>query len=228
VSTFCLIPGSWHGPWCFERLIPEIEAAGHTTVAVELRADEPESTCSDYADIAARALADAGDDVVVVGHSFGGLTTPLIAARRPVQRLVYLAALLPQPGISMSDQFEAEEGILVSESGRDLDELGRSFWANRDAAIDAMYSDCSPEDAEWAWSRLQPQSRMAQSEPCPLTAFPEVPASYIVCEKDQMVSPEWAAEAARQRLGVEPVEISAGHTPQISRPADLAEVLLAG
>jgi pimeloyl-ACP methyl ester carboxylesterase len=227
VSTFCLIPGSWHGPWCFERLIPEIEAAGHAAVAVDLCAEEPESTCSDYADIAARALADAGDDLIVVGHSFGGLTIPLIAERRAVKRLVYLAALLPQPGISMSDQFGAEEGILISESGRDLDEQGRSFWSDRDRAIDAMYSDCSPADAEWAWSRLQPQSRAAQNEPCPLTALPDVPVTYIVCEEDRMVSPAWADRAARERLGVQPIAMRSGHTPQISRPAELAEVLVA-
>jgi pimeloyl-ACP methyl ester carboxylesterase len=226
MATFCLVHGSWHGPWCFERLVPEIEAAGHAAMAVELDSDEPGSTCSDYADTVARALQKADDQVIVVGHSFGGLTIPLVAERRSVDRLVYLAALIPRPGMSMSEQFEVEDGILVSESGRDLDDQGRSFWRERDAAIAAMYSDCSPEDAEWAWSRLRPQSRAAQNEPCPLDRFPEAPTSYVSCRDDRMVSADWGIRAARERLGVEPIEIAGGHTPQLSRPRELAETLV--
>jgi len=50
-----------------------------------------------YADAAIRAFADAGGDVVVVGHSLAGPTIALIADRRPVSRLVYLWAVLPVP-----------------------------------------------------------------------------------------------------------------------------------
>ena len=225
VSTFCLVHGSWHGPWCFERLVPELEARGHAAAAVDLRSDEPGSTCSDYAQTVARELAEADDDVIVVGHSFGGLTVPLVAAHRPVRRLVYLAALVPQPGISMSAQFASGDRILACETGRDLDDQGRSYWVDKDAAIEAMYSDCSPEDADWAWSRLRPQSRAAQNERCPLERHPEVPTSYVVCRDDRMVSPEWGAKTARERLGVEPVEITSGHTAQVSRPGELAEAL---
>lgn len=226
MTTFCLVHGSWHGPWCFERLIPHLEAAGQRAVAVDLRSDEPGSTCSEYAETVARELTDTGDDVIVVGHSFGGLTIPLVARHRPVRRLVYLAALVPKPGMSMSEQFAAEEGILVSEGGRDLDDQHRSFWIDRRAAIEAMYSDCTPEDAEWAWSRLRPQARSAQDERFPLDRLPEVPSSYIVCRDDRMASPPWGARASRERLGVEPIEIPGGHTPQLSRPAELARTLI--
>jgi pimeloyl-ACP methyl ester carboxylesterase len=202
-----------------------LEAAGHDAVAVELRSDEPGSTCTLYSEIVAEELGDRGDDVIVVGHSFGGLTIPLVAARRPVARLVYLAALIPSPGISMSDQFAAERGILVAEGGRDLDDENRTYWSSREKAIGAMYADCSPEDAEWAWERLRPQSRDAQNERCPLDEHPDVPVDYLVCTGDRMVSPDWGAQAARDRLGVEPLEIAAGHTPHLSRPEELARLL---
>jgi pimeloyl-ACP methyl ester carboxylesterase len=225
MTTFCLVPGSWHGPWCFERLIPHLEAAGHRAIGVELNSDEPDSTCSGYAETIAEELADAGDGVIVVGHSFGGLTVPLVAQHRPVRRLVYLAALIPKAGMSMSEQFEAEEGILVSEGGRDLDDRERSLWVDREAAIAAMYSDCTPEDAEWAWSQLRPQSRAAQNERCPLDRLPELPTSYVVCRDDRMVSARWARNAARDRLGIDPIEIEGGHSPFLSRPRELAGLL---
>jgi len=52
------------------------------------------------------AIGDPSDDVVLVGHSLGGLTIPLVAERRPVARLVFLSALLPVPGRSLIDQLE--------------------------------------------------------------------------------------------------------------------------
>jgi pimeloyl-ACP methyl ester carboxylesterase len=225
MATFCLVHGSWHGPWCFERLVSHLEAAGHRAIAVDLRSDVPGSTCGGYAATVADELADAGDEVIVVGHSFGGLTVPLVTEHRPVRRLVYLAALIPKPGMSMSEQFEAEDGILLPEGGRDLDDQQRSFWSDRVAAIAAMYSDCTAEDADWAWSKLRAQSRAAQNEVCPLDRLPDLPTSYVVCRDDRMVSAKWARHAARDRLGIDPIEIEGGHSPFLSRPRELADLL---
>jgi pimeloyl-ACP methyl ester carboxylesterase len=225
MATFSLVHGSWHGPWCFDRLVPNLEAAGHRAIAVDLRSDEPGSTCSEYAETVAEELANVDDEVIVVGHSFGGLTVPLVAEHRPVRRLVYLAALIPKPAMSMSEQFEAENGILLPEGGRDLDDQERSYWSDRETAIAAMYSDCNSEDAEWAWSQLRPQSRAAQNEVCPLDRLPDLPTSYVVCRDDRMVSPKWARNAARDRLGIEPIEIDGGHSPFLSRPGELADLL---
>jgi pimeloyl-ACP methyl ester carboxylesterase len=225
MATFCLVHGSWHGPWCFERLVPHLEATGHRAIAVDLRSDVPGSTCSEYVETIGQELADADDEVIVVGHSFGGLTVPLVAEHRPVRRLVYLAALIPKPGMSMSEQFEAEDGILVPEGGRDLDDQERSYWSDRETAIAAMYSDCTPDDAEWAWSQLRPQSRAAQNEVCPLDHLPDLPTSYVVCRDDRMVSAEWARNGARDRLGIDPIEIEGGHSPFLTRPSELADLL---
>jgi hypothetical protein len=88
-----------------------------------------------------------------------------------------------------------------------------------------MYSDCTPEDAEWAWSRLRPQSRAAQNERCPLDRLPDLLTSYVVCRDDRMVSARWARNAARDRLGIDPIEIEGGHSPFLSRPRELAGLL---
>jgi pimeloyl-ACP methyl ester carboxylesterase len=52
-----------------------------------------------------------------------------------------------------------------------------------------------------------------------------VPSAYIVCRDDRAVNPEWARRAARERLGVEPVEIDGGHSPFITRPMELAALI---
>jgi pimeloyl-ACP methyl ester carboxylesterase len=227
MTTFCLIHGSWHGKWCFERLTPYLEAAGHRALAVELPSDRPGTTCSEYAEVVAAELGDDDDDVILVGHSFGGLTIPLVPALRPVRSLVYLAALIPKPGMSMSEQFESGEEAIVFDGGRELDPEGKlSQWSDREAAIAAMYHDCTPEDASWAWSKLRPQSRAAQNEVCPLNELPDLRSSYVVCSDDRMASTEWGRRTAQARLGIDPIEIDGGHCPFLSRPRELADLLI--
>ena len=71
MATFCLVHGAWHGAWCWERLIPELEALGHSAVAVDLPSHEPDAGFAEYA--AALAPAAEGADALV-GHSLSGLT----------------------------------------------------------------------------------------------------------------------------------------------------------
>ena len=193
---------------------------GHEVVCVELASDRPGTTCSDYADAIAEALADAAGDVTLVGHSLMGLTIPLVPRLRPVAE-----ARLPGrhcfrcPAISMTEQFGSGEEAIVFDGGRELDEKGElSYWTDRDAAIASMYHDCSAADAARAWSRLRPQSRAAQNQPCPLERLPDVDSTYVVCADDRLASSEWGRQKALERLGVEPVEIPGGHSPFLSRP----------
>jgi hypothetical protein len=55
--------------------------------------------------------------------------------------------------------------------------------------------------------------------------LPQVERAYIVCSEDRLVNPEWARRAAPDRLDVEPVELPGSHSPFLSRPAELADLL---
>ena len=59
----------------------------------------------------------------------------------------------------------------------------------------------------------------------PLVAWPDVPASYIVCAEDRTITPAWQRRAAREWLGVEPIELPGGHCPNVGRPEALADAL---
>jgi pimeloyl-ACP methyl ester carboxylesterase len=227
VATFALVHGAWHGAWCWERLVPELEARGHGAIAVDLPCDDPEMGCAAYAERAAAALAGAGDDLVLVGHSMGGLTIPLVAAARPARLLVFLCALLPRPGASLIDQLRSGEEIFVPGFGASLarDDLGRSHWPDEAALIATLYQDCDPADAARAYARLRPQGRPPNVEPCLLEALPAVPCASILARDDRSIAPAWSRRAARERLGVEALELEGGHSPFLSRPAELADLL---
>ena len=111
MTTFALVHGSWHGAWCWELLTPLLEQGGHEVVAVELPSHDPSVSFDGYAEVACAAL-DGRDDVVLVGHSMAGHTIPLVAARRPVRRLVYSCAVVPEVGCSLADQMRDDVHML--------------------------------------------------------------------------------------------------------------------
>ena len=55
--------------------------------------------------------------------------------------------------------------------------------------------------------------------------WPGIPSAYITPRDDRATNPDWQRTAARDRMGVEAVEIDGGHSPMLSRPAELAEML---
>ena len=224
MTTFGLVHGAGHGAWCWERLTPILEQAGHDVVAVDLPCEDNAATFSDYADIVARSLL-GRERVVLVGHSLGGLTTPLVAARRPVERLVFLCALLPLPGrIPFGDEPEAPE---ATAPGLTIDEHpDGTFTFSAAAAATHLYNRCSQADIAWAIPRLRRQSRNPNHEPCPLKAWPDVPRTYILATDDRIVGPDHARYIARTRGGMVPIEIDSDHSPFLSNVRALAALLL--
>ncbi|MCU1590784.1 MAG: hypothetical protein JWP11_2040 [Frankiales bacterium] len=227
MGTFALVHGAWHDSSSWYLLAPELEARGHEVISMDLPCDDPTATFADYAEVVAKALEHHGDDLVLVGHSLAGHTIPLVASRRPVRALVYLCALVAVPGRSFVDQLQDEPSMLIPgyERGLVIDPEGRRVWAGRELARQTFYDDCSPEVANRALERLRPQSASPYVETCALAALPATPATYVVCAEDRLVDPEWSRRVARQHLRAEVAELTGGHSPFLSRPAELAEIL---
>ncbi|HEX2085683.1 MAG TPA: alpha/beta hydrolase [Solirubrobacteraceae bacterium] len=229
MSTFALVHGAWHGAWCWEALVPELERRGHRAITMDLPCDDPAATFEDYADAVAAAVPDdAGDDLVLVGHSLGGYTIPLVPQRRPVKAVVYLCALVPIPGRSLAEQAAAEPDMLLPRylaGVSEPDERGRVRWVDARIAAEVLFADCDERAARDAIERLRPQAQRPYAGPCPLEALPDAPATYVVCRDDRIVNPTWSRRVATERLDARLVELPGSHSPFLSRPAQLASVL---
>jgi pimeloyl-ACP methyl ester carboxylesterase len=97
VATFALIHGGGGSAWDWHLVAPELREHGHDPVAVDLPSEDDSAGWSEYADTVVQAVGDRSD-LVVVGHSLGGFTAPLVCARIPVELLVLVAAMIPSPG----------------------------------------------------------------------------------------------------------------------------------
>lgn len=96
MSTFVLIPGAASDPWYWHLLDAELRRKGHDVVAVDLPCDDDTAGLAEYADAVVTQIGDRSD-LVVVAHSFGGFTGPLVCERVPVRHLVLLTAMVPAP-----------------------------------------------------------------------------------------------------------------------------------
>jgi len=228
MATFALVHGGWHGSWCWESLTPLIEQRGHDVVTMDLPCDDGSATLETYADVACDALMGRNDDVLLVGHSFGGHTIPLVAERRPVRHLIYLCSVVPKIGSSLMDQVTDDPDM--SNSGyfqalSEPDEQSRQVWVDLELARKHLFADCDESTADAAIERLRPQALYPMTLRHPLTEMPSVSCTYIVCTDDQMVNYEWSKRVARDRLGADLIELPGSHSPFLSRPHALADVL---
>ena len=205
MATFCLVHGAWHGGWAWDPLRGELEARGRGVVAPDLPCEDPEAGVVEYAAVVCDGLA-GEDDAIVVGHSLGGLTIPLVPARLHV----FLCALVP--GASQEHAFVPGFG-----DARVRDELGRSYYPDPvDAARELQYP---PEMIALA-SELRRQAPVDAVE-APLLG----PAAYVVCGRDAAIRPDWQRHVTRDVLGIEPIELDAGHSPMLTHVGELADVL---
>ncbi|MDP7735677.1 alpha/beta fold hydrolase [Mycobacterium paragordonae] len=229
MTTFGLVHGGWLGAWTWDDVAASLRGAGHEAVAVDLPTEDGSATFETYADAVSRALEGYDDDVVIVGHSMGGHTIPLVAARRAVRHLVYLCALLPDVGRSLADQVATETDMLnpVWLSGlSEPDDQLRTRWVDRDIARRLICHDCDDATADGVLDRLRPQAALPNVAPFSLAEFPDVECTYVVCTEDQFVQPDWSRRVARERLGAQIVELPGGHSPLLSRPSAVVDVLL--
>jgi pimeloyl-ACP methyl ester carboxylesterase len=228
MTTFALVHGAFHDARCWERLTPLLEEAGHGVVAMDLPIEDNSATFDTYADVVCASLDDCSDDLILVGHSYAGSVIPLVAARRPVRHLVYVCAYVPDLGKSLADQLGDEPELLNTECYRGLktDAEFRTEWCDLGLAQALMYADCDEPTVQTAIARLRPQSVSAYELPTSLAEFPSVSCTFIACSEDQLIPAACAGRIARDRLGADVIELPGSHSPFLSRPSALADVLL--
>ncbi|WP_067722673.1 alpha/beta fold hydrolase [Nocardia yamanashiensis] len=212
-ATFVLIHGGGSSSWDWHLVAPELRARGHEVIAVDLPIEDPETGVSEYADA---VLAEIGDrtEVVVVGHSFGGLVAPVVSARRETDLLVLLTAMIPVPG-EAPDKWWAASGHQALGIRMDTEEQ----------VIDVFMHDVPAALAAEALSRGREQHENTGDQPIPLDAWPDVPTRFLLCRDDRFLPADFMRPLVRARLGIEPDEIDGSHCVMLSRPAELADRL---
>ncbi|GAA3987661.1 alpha/beta fold hydrolase [Actinomadura viridis] len=220
MATFVLIHGAADTGWSWHLVEAELRARGHDVVAPDLPCDDDSAGLREYADTVADAVG-GRTDLVVVGHSFGGFTAPLVAERLGADLLVFLAGMIPSPVESPGDWWENTGlGKAVQEQA----ERDGGLTGHEDPYVGFLHDVPRPL-AEEALRRGRDQSSTPSFAPWPLDALPDVPTKAVICEDDRFFPAAFLRRVTAERLGVTPDVIPGGHCVTLSRPKELADLL---
>lgn len=234
MTAIVLVHGAFHGAWCWKKLLPALAARGQRTIAPDMPGSGDDQTPPEKVTFAAcveridSAIAAETEPVLLVGHSLGGMAISAFAEAYPerLRRIVYLASLIPKDGKSVISMLGAMKDPNDPEPTHDP--LGGILQpVPYDKVGERYYNDCSPEDAEFAVSRLRPQPNGLRLNPIHLTAerFDRVPRSFIGCTLDR-AQPPYRQKATVARTPCDHVlSLPTGHSPFLSAPEALADML---
>ena len=231
MGAFVFVHGGWSGGWCWEKVVPLLQEAGHEAHAPDLpgSGDDPapihEVSLQGYADRVSEVLDAQPEPVVLVGHSSGGVAVSQAAEQRPekVKLLVYLAAFLLRDGETLFGAAENETGSLVLPN-LVVSEDGASATIREDAVVEALLHDCPEEDAERAKARFAPQALAPFATPLSLTEgnYGRVPRAYIQTLRDRAISPPFQEYMYGRQPCREVLSMDTSHSPFFAAPEELA------
>jgi len=234
MATFVLVPGAWLGGWCWQRVTPLLQAAGHqvytptlTGLGERVHLARPETNLDTHIqDIVNLLEFEEVRDVVLLGHSYGGAVVTGVADRAPerLRLLVYLDTGAPPDGKSLFDLFGPERTAAVEAVAREQGDGWR--WPIPPAeALRANVSMAGVDEADmrWLYAKCTPQPLGTFRQPIRLTQSgpPPYGRALISCTAERS-GPNPLAEHARTSPDWLYRELSTGHWPMFSMPSELA------
>lgn len=224
MTTIVLIPGAGGDSYYWHLVVPRLEERGWNVIAPDLPAGDDSAGIPEYADAVIEAVGDRRD-VVVVAQSLGAFTGVELAERMPVSLIVFVAGMIPSPGETSGEWWDAT-GQPSAKRELDLRE-GR----DPDAPFDVMATflhDVPAEVVDRLFERGDPpQSGRPFESANTAIAWRAIPTRVIAGTRDRFFPIDFMRRLARERAGVDPVEIDAGHLLALSKPDELSDAIAA-
>jgi pimeloyl-ACP methyl ester carboxylesterase len=232
-QTFVLVHGAWHGGWCWQRVANVLRGAGHrvftptlTGFGERVHLLRPGLTLEDLAtDVAKVIEAEELENVILVGHSFGGNPVSVVADRSPgaLKQLIYVDTLLlrnGESGFSRLDPAVVAQRIKLAEES--------SGGLTIPPPSPEVFGVTDPVDVAWLKRRLTPLPVSCYQEPIRLKhpLGNGLGKTYIACTqpayRPAATDHQWTKDQTDWRY----LELATGHDAMVTSPGQLAELLI--
>ena len=237
MAKIILIHGAFHNAGCWDTLKTELSNRGHSVTAIDLPSHGADSTpiesvtLASYADRVVTELEKSDEPAVLIGHSMGGMVITqaadsFIANGGKLKQLIYVAAFVPRDGQSLVDLAGQPEGAgdMVQANVQVAGEPPIGTMP-ADKAAEAFYAECSAEVAVAAIAALDQQPILAFVMPVSISNDRDIKRSYVKTLNDKAIPPALQSKMAADSGITEIVEMASDHSPFLSHPKELAEVL---
>lgn len=233
-ATIILVHGACHGAWCWDRVKPLLEHAGHRVLTPDLPGRDCEKKLGWFFSLAAYSNAivaearQAGGPVIAVGHSMGGIVISAAAEAAPelFSQLVYVSAFLPVDGDSLVS-------IASMDKHSDLNGAAALSWFGGVVTIKparllpVYYGDCSEADLDWVRARLSAEPLRPSLTKLRLSErFRSVPRAYVRCTQDRALSIQMQDRLIERQPCQRVASLDASHSPFLSMPDAFTRALL--
>jgi len=231
--TYVLVHGAWHGGWCWRRVADRLKSEGHRVFAPTLTGlgerahllTREVDLDTHIADVVGLLVAEELEDVVLVGHSYGGIVITGVAAREKSRlwQLVYLDAAIVEDGATWSSISPPEVALARRKAAKESSD-GLSIPVPEAG----VFGLTDPDDLDWVQRRMTPQPFAAYDQKMSWrgTVGNGLPKVYVDCTAPAYAGLAAVKERYRGKPGWTFVELKTGHDAMVSAPAETAEVLL--
>lgn len=201
------------------KVVPLVQAEGIKVTVVQ----NPLTSLADDVAATQRVLNNQENNVVLVGHSWGGTVISEAGADKKVRSLVYVAAFAPDAGQASKDlgkDYPAPSGVKEIAA----DKNGFLYMTPQGMAT-GFAQDLPAEQTAIMAATQGPIRASAFDDKTSVAAWKGKPSWYVVAREDRMIQPD-LQRAFAKKIGAQVTEVDASHVPQQSRPADVAKVII--
>jgi pimeloyl-ACP methyl ester carboxylesterase len=234
--TYVLVHGSWMGQYAWSEIKPRLERAGQTVITLDLpgHGDDPtpagKLSLEGYKQAVIAAIG-TRKDVVLVGHSFGGVVISSVAEAIPGQlaKLVFVAGYLPRSGESAYSLSGEDKGSLVGQFWTQADPQNYSPASIKaDGIVNVFCADCPDQYKKLLVSKHRPEAVPPIGTPVALTDknYGSVPRYYIETLKDNTISHDLQTLMLSRVSVAKRWQLDTSHSPFFSQPDKLTQILL--
>jgi pimeloyl-ACP methyl ester carboxylesterase len=233
-EIYVLVHAAWLGGWQWENVKKELQANGHTVLTPDLPGHGSDQTApgditmEDYIENLSALLNKQSKPVILVGHSFNGITASQVAEFHPekVKSLVYLTAFLLPNGSSFLRAVQGVKGSTAVDNFAFSEDKSYAF-VNEEEIQNAFAHDIPKEAFDQAKPFIVPEPAAPLSYELEITenAFGNIPKYYIECTEDRAI-PIDIQRAMYQGKVKKSYSLESSHTPNFSQPDKLATILL--
>ena len=235
-ETFVIVHGAFQNAASWSEVAQALKTAGHTAVTVDLPGRDAEGaeakpmTLARYAKAVSDVVAAQSEPVILVGHSFGGITISLVAEAMSerVRELIYVAAYVPVSGDSMQSLAESDKnnGFTADSFVLSADYSFATILSADQARL--FINDGTPDQQAAVTAAMirEPLGPIATPVEVTKERFGSVAKAYIRTALDATVSPTLQSMMIERAKISKVVTLETGHSPQASQPAAVTEALL--
>ena len=221
-----LVHGAWHGAWCWDLVVAALAQRDIAARAVEL----PFRSFEDDVETTRTVIRAVGDSVILVGHSLGGGVVCAASTEPAVRYLGFVSAVALDAGETLTERLQ-RHGVRAAYHRGATPELAAGIRRMPDGSVgfdpsaagNIFYNDCTADAVSDAVSRLRPTSFSSMTG-TPTSGHRHVPSSFVFCTEDHAIPMEVQRAFAASLTGPH-TTLRAAHSPFISQPGDLADVI---